>query len=161
MSMLPLLLIFAVMLIPMFLMSRSQRKAQAAQREMISKLGVGDEVRTASGFYGLIVEEIGDDVILEAEDGSQLKWARAAIATRVEDPAAAGTAEIVETTETTETVRTADSPADGVHAAAYDAAEPTDADRAQAADESSLARDADRPLAEGEIPGVTAQRETR
>lgn len=85
-SMLLLLVVFAVMMIPMFLMSSRQRKAQRAQQEMLAQIGVGDEVRTHSGFYGLIVEEYDETVVLESEDGSQLKWARAAIALRV-DPA--------------------------------------------------------------------------
>lgn len=84
--MLMLLVVFAVMMIPMFMMSSRQRKVQKQQQEMLRQLGVGDEVRTHSGFYGLIVEEYDDTVVLEAEDGSQLKWARAAIATKV-DPA--------------------------------------------------------------------------
>lgn len=82
--MLMLLVVFAVMMIPMFMMSSRQRKAQKQQQELLAQLGVGDEVRTHSGFYGLIVEEMGDTVVLEAEDGSQLKWARAAIAMQVD-----------------------------------------------------------------------------
>lgn len=74
-----------VMMIPMFLMSRSQKKRMEKQKEILKKIGVGDEVRTHSGFYGMIVEEIGDDlVVLETEDGSQLKWARQAIAESVQ-----------------------------------------------------------------------------
>lgn len=84
--MLPLLM-FAILLVPLWLMSSRQRKAQRAQQDMQKQLGVGDEVRTHSGFYGLIAEEYDDVVILETEDGSQTKWARAAIATRV-DPEA-------------------------------------------------------------------------
>lgn len=79
-----LLVIFAVMLIPMFMMSSRQRKAQRQQQEMLQQLTIGDEVRTHSGFYGLIVEEYDDTVVLEAEDGSHLKWARAAIAMRID-----------------------------------------------------------------------------
>lgn len=79
------LLFFLIMLIPMWLMGRSQKKRMQKQRELLKKIGVGDEVRTHSGFYGMIVEEIGDDtVILETEDGSQLKWARQAIAESVQ-----------------------------------------------------------------------------
>lgn len=87
--MLLLLVVFAVMMIPMFLMSSRQRKRQRAQQEQISQLGIGDEVRTHSGFYGLIVEELGDTVVLESEDGSQLKWARAAISGKAEPTLAA------------------------------------------------------------------------
>jgi preprotein translocase subunit YajC len=78
------LVIFAVLLIPMFLMTSKQRKAQRAQQEKIKTLGIGDEVRTHSGFYGLIVDQFDDVVILETEDGSQTKWARAALAEKVE-----------------------------------------------------------------------------
>ena len=81
---LPILLIILVMMLPLFLLSRSQRKAQARQQELVKKLGVGDEVRTHSGFYGLIVEEYDDVVVLESEDGTQTKWARMAVAMAVE-----------------------------------------------------------------------------
>lgn len=83
-SLLPLLLIFAVMMLPMLFISNRQRKAQMKQAELVRQLGVGDEVRTHSGFYGLIVESYDDVVILETEDGSQTKWARQAIAQAVD-----------------------------------------------------------------------------
>lgn len=84
-SLLPLLLIFAVMMLPMFWISSRQRKVQRQQMELVSQLGVGDEVRTHSGFYGLIVEEFGDQVILETENGAQMKWDRRAISGRAAD----------------------------------------------------------------------------
>lgn len=88
-SLLPLLLIFAVMMLPLLFMSNRQKKAQRKHQEMVSTLGIGDEVRTHSGFYGLIVDEFDDVVILESESGAQTKWARQAIAQGVEDPALA------------------------------------------------------------------------
>src|SRR5690625_7420885 len=69
----------------MFMSSR-QKKAQRQQQERVAALGIGDEVRTHSGFYGLIVDEFDDLVILESESGAQTKWARQAIAQKVEDP---------------------------------------------------------------------------
>lgn len=86
-SLLPLLLIFAVMMLPLLFMSNRQKKMQRKQQEMVSALGIGDEVRTHSGFYGLIVDEFDDVVILESESGAQTKWARQAISQRVDDPA--------------------------------------------------------------------------
>ncbi|WP_304502223.1 preprotein translocase subunit YajC [Brachybacterium sp. FME24] len=83
-SLLPLLLIFAVMMLPMLFLSNRQKKTQQKQRELVSQLGVGDEVRTHSGFYGLIVDSFDDVVILESENGAQTKWARQAIASAVE-----------------------------------------------------------------------------
>lgn len=84
MELLPLLLIFAVMMLPLLFMSNRQKKAQQKQLELVRQLGVGDEVRTHSGFYGLIVEAYDDVVVLESEDGTQTKWARQAIAQAVE-----------------------------------------------------------------------------
>ncbi|MDO5661170.1 MAG: preprotein translocase subunit YajC, partial [Brachybacterium sp.] len=84
MELLFLLLLFSVLMIPMLLMSGRQRRMQREQQARVSEMTVGDEVRTHSGFYGLIVEEFGDIVILETEDGSQTKWARQALAMRVE-----------------------------------------------------------------------------
>src|SRR5699024_8303822 len=52
--------------------------------ELVRQLGVGDEVRTHSGFFGLIVEAYDDVVVLESEDGTQTKWARQAIAQQVD-----------------------------------------------------------------------------
>lgn len=82
-SIIPLLLIFAVMMLPLLWMSSRQRKAQQKHLERVRQLGVGDEVRTHSGFFGLIVEAYDDVVILESEDGSQSKWARQAIAEQI------------------------------------------------------------------------------
>lgn len=84
-SLLPLLLIFAVMMLPLLWMSSRQRKAQQKHLELVRQLGVGDEVRTHSGFFGLIVEAYDDVVVLESEDGSQSKWARQAIASAVNE----------------------------------------------------------------------------
>ena len=81
-----LLVIFAVMMLPMLLMGNRQRKMMREQQERLSQLEIGDEVRTHSGFYGLIVDQYDDVVILETEDGSQLKWARNAISQKVEEP---------------------------------------------------------------------------
>lgn len=82
--MLMMALLMAALIIPMWLMARGQKKRVKAQEALVDSLGVGDEVRTHAGFYGMIVETDGDTVILEAEDGSQLKWHRRAIAEKVE-----------------------------------------------------------------------------
>lgn len=84
MELLPLLLIFAVMMLPLLFMSNRQKKMQQKQRDLVKQLGVGDEVRTHSGFYGLIIDSYDDIVILESENGAQTKWARQAIAQSVD-----------------------------------------------------------------------------
>src|SRR5699024_4804816 len=83
-ELLPLLLIFAVMMLPLLFLSSRQKKMQQKQLELVRQLGVGDEVRTHSGFFGLIVEAYDDVVVLESEDGTQTKWARQAIAQQVD-----------------------------------------------------------------------------
>lgn len=145
-SMLLLLVVFAVMMIPMLMMSSRQRKAQQQQQEMLSKLAVGDEVRTHSGFYGLIVEEYDDTVILEAEDGSQLKWARAAIAMRV-DPTD-GTPDLGTDAERESRAHAAEDDLardrDGSSAAAdasYDVERPYETDRPHEAEDDALSAD--------------------
>ncbi|HJF50269.1 MAG TPA: preprotein translocase subunit YajC [Brachybacterium paraconglomeratum] len=129
MEFLPILLIILVMMLPLFLLSRSQRKAQARQQELVKKLGVGDEVRTHSGFYGLIVEEYDDVVVLESEDGTQTKWARMAIAMAV-DPVEDEQGETLE--------------GETVEGEAVEGAAPEDADSREERDASA-----------GQVPGVT------
>lgn len=130
MELLPILLIFAVMMLPLLFLSNRQRKAQAKQQEMVKQLGIGDEVRTHSGFYGLIVDSFDDVVVLESEDGTQSKWARMAIAMEVE-PAGAALGETVEG----ETVE------DGT----------VEGEALEAAD----SRDAQDSAPSGQVPGVT------
>lgn len=129
-DLLPILLIILVMMLPLFLLSRSQRKAQARQQELVKKLGVGDEVRTHSGFYGLIVEEYDDVVVLESEDGTQTKWARMAIAMAV-DPVEDEQGETVE--------------GETLEGEAVEGVAPEDADSREAQDGSAA----------GQVPGVT------
>src|SRR5690625_6879581 len=60
------------MMLPLIFMSSRQKKAQRQQQERVAALGIGDEVRTHSGFYGLIVDEFDDLVILESESGARI-----------------------------------------------------------------------------------------
>lgn len=129
-DLLPILLIILVMMLPLFLLSRSQRKAQARQQELVKKLGVGDEVRTHSGFYGLIVEEYDDVVVLESEDGTQTKWARMAIAMAV-DPVEDEQGETLE--------------GETVEGETVEGVAPEDADSREERDSSAA----------GQVPGVT------
>ena len=75
----PLLLIGVVFY---FLMIRPQQRKQRAQRELVSSLGVGDEVLTIGGIYGTIraIDDDTDDVILEVAPGSTVRIIRSAIA---------------------------------------------------------------------------------
>jgi preprotein translocase subunit YajC len=89
------LFIIVAMLGLMFFMSSRQRKQQKAQQAFRSELEPGQEVMTASGLFGTIVEvdEANDRITLDSA-GSRSVWLRAAIAKRVDAPADdAGTAE--------------------------------------------------------------------
>lgn len=69
-------------------MSRKSRKQQRAQQEFRSTLQPGDEVMTASGMIGVVVEVDDDTITLESAPGSRTRWVRAAIAKKVEAPVA-------------------------------------------------------------------------
>jgi preprotein translocase subunit YajC len=78
-------------------MSSRQRKAQREAQDLLKQLQVGDEVRTHSGFFGIVTELEEDVVILETESGAETKWMRAAIAQKVE-PTDAGDATAADAT---------------------------------------------------------------
>ncbi len=76
MSMLPLLLMFAVLY---FVMIRPQMKKQKEHRAMIDALAKGDEVVTAGGLLGK-VSKIGDSHIgLELAAGVEVQLQRSAV----------------------------------------------------------------------------------
>ncbi|PUE53876.1 preprotein translocase subunit YajC [Limnohabitans sp. 2KL-17] len=76
MSMLPLLLMFAVLY---FVMIRPQMKKQKEHRSMIEALAKGDEVVTAGGLLGK-VSKIGDAYIgVELASGFEVQLQRSAV----------------------------------------------------------------------------------
>lgn|SRR5688500_5645698 len=83
-SFLPLLLIGVVFY---FLLIRPQNQRRRAQMEMQSSIEVGDDIVTTAGIYGTITE-IDDDygiVTIEVAPNTEMRFARAAIATRLMD----------------------------------------------------------------------------
>ncbi len=76
MSMLPLLLMFAVLY---FVMIRPQMKKQKEHRAMIDALAKGDEIVTAGGLLGK-VSKIGDAYIgVELASGMEVQMQRQAV----------------------------------------------------------------------------------
>jgi preprotein translocase subunit YajC len=76
MSMLPLLLMFAVLY---FVMIRPQMKKQKEHRAMIDALAKGDEVVTAGGLLGK-VSKIGDsNIAVEIASGVEVQMQRSAV----------------------------------------------------------------------------------
>ena len=60
------ILILVVMIALMyFMMIRPQNKERKRLNEMLSAMDIGDAVLTSSGFYGVVIEITGDDVIVE------------------------------------------------------------------------------------------------
>jgi preprotein translocase subunit YajC len=64
------------------LIVRPQRRQMAARRALIASLEVGDEVITAGGIYGTILELSDRELHVEVAPGVVLKFAREAVSAR-------------------------------------------------------------------------------
>ena len=83
-SFLPLLLIGVVFY---FLLIRPQNQRRRAQMQLQAEIDVGDDIVTTAGIYGTVTE-IDDDygiVTIEVAPNTEIRIARAAIATRLMD----------------------------------------------------------------------------
>ena len=67
-----------------FLILRPQRTRASRHRTLMGSLVVGDEVRTAGGIFGFVRDLDDDSAVIEVEDGTRLRVARGAIATKIE-----------------------------------------------------------------------------
>ena len=84
MDLLPLLLMFGLLGLMMYFMSRRQRKAQEQQRDLQNSLAVGDRVMTTSGLYGTVCDTSSDTTIgIEIAPGLETEWLRAAVREKV------------------------------------------------------------------------------
>jgi preprotein translocase subunit YajC len=84
MELLPMLLLFGLLGVMMYFMTRRQRKAQEQQQTLQNSLEVGDRVMTTSGLYGTIID--ADDattITLEIAPGVETEWLRAAVREKV------------------------------------------------------------------------------
>jgi preprotein translocase subunit YajC len=84
MDLIPLLLMFGLLGVMMYFMTRRQRRAQQQQSALQNSLEVGDRVMTTSGLYGTIADS--DDattVTLEIAPGVETEWLRAAVREKV------------------------------------------------------------------------------
>ncbi|QRV02915.1 preprotein translocase subunit YajC [Arcanobacterium phocisimile] len=83
------IIIIIVMLAFLMFTSRSARKAQQKQQELRDQaVVVGNNVVTASGFFGRIVDIDGDAVTLESPSGDETVWMRSAIMSQMDIPLA-------------------------------------------------------------------------
>jgi preprotein translocase subunit YajC len=84
MDILPLLLMFGLLGVMMYFMTRRQRRAQEQQQTLQNSLGVGDRVMTTSGLYGTVTDaEDSTTITLEIAPGIETEWLRAAVREKV------------------------------------------------------------------------------
>jgi preprotein translocase subunit YajC len=117
-----------------FLIIRPQRKRQQDQASLLSSLVPGAEIMTIGGLYGTIVSIDDDRVRIVVADGTEMVFAKNAIARTVkpEEPAAD---ELDEADEDAESSGIVSDAADESDSDAEDAAAAPDADDASAAGE--------------------------
>lgn len=86
MELLPLLLMFGLLGVMMYFMTRRQRRAQEQQQALQNSLTVGDRVMTTSGLYGTVVDTDNEATItIEIAPGVETEWLRAAVREKVGD----------------------------------------------------------------------------
>lgn len=78
------LIILLVLLVGLFFLSRRTQKRQKDAQSFRANLTPGQDVMTASGMLGRIVEVDGDEITIESTPGTRSRWVRAAIAKVVE-----------------------------------------------------------------------------
>ena len=120
---------FLVLLLAMFgfmyfLLIRPQRQQQRKHADLLSSLKPGDEVVTAGGIYGEVVQLDAERVMLEIDEDVRIAVARRAIASVVPPEEL----DRLESGEESETIDDAE------------AAEPVSADEPQTAEERDAAR---------------------
>ena len=80
----PLLLMFGLLGVMMYFMTRRQRRAQEQQQALQNSLDVGDRVMTTSGLYGTVTDADDNTTItLEIAPGVETEWLRAAVREKV------------------------------------------------------------------------------
>ena len=66
------------------LIIRPQKRRQLQQAQLLSTLAEGDEILTAGGIYGTVREVDEDSLLVEIAPGTNVRFARRAIAGKVE-----------------------------------------------------------------------------
>jgi preprotein translocase subunit YajC len=66
-----------------FMLIRPQRRRVQQHKNLISSIGIGDEIVTIGGIYGRVVRMGDDDIDLEISPGTTIRIVKSAIARRV------------------------------------------------------------------------------
>jgi preprotein translocase subunit YajC len=82
-SFLPILLLIVVFY---FFMIRPQKNRMRAQQELLSNLGLGDDVETIAGIYGTIRAMDDDTFMIEVSPGTTVRMSRAAVRRKIYEP---------------------------------------------------------------------------
>ena len=82
-SLLPILLLVVVFY---FFMIRPQRNRMRQHQDLISNLGLGDEVETIGGLYGTIRSMDDESFMLEISPGTTVRFSRGAVRRKVIQP---------------------------------------------------------------------------
>ena len=80
------LIIIALFAVAYFLFMRPRSQALKRQREADRQFAVGDEVLTAGGIVGRVIEDQGDRITLETSMGASFTVLRQYIVRRIEEP---------------------------------------------------------------------------
>jgi preprotein translocase subunit YajC len=75
-----LIIIVVLLLLMWLLLIRPQRRKQQEQQDLLSNLQIGDEIVTAGGIYGTIVDVVDTDVTVEIAPGTNVRMAKRAVA---------------------------------------------------------------------------------
>ncbi|HNX26263.1 MAG TPA: preprotein translocase subunit YajC [Phycisphaerae bacterium] len=81
-------ILLGVMVLMIFLSSRSRKKQERQRKEMIEALKKGDKVVTIGGICGTIVEAKPTEIVIKVDDNTKIKFARWAVRAAGEDAAA-------------------------------------------------------------------------
>ncbi|CAM3938248.1 preprotein translocase subunit YajC [Smaragdicoccus niigatensis] len=79
------LIMLLILMVPMFLAVRRQKKEMGKVAGMLATLMVGDRVMTSSGLYGTIVAIDDETVDLEIAEDIVTTWKKGAVVERFED----------------------------------------------------------------------------
>jgi preprotein translocase subunit YajC len=101
------LIIIPAMFVLMYvLLLRPQRKRQTEATQLRNRVGVGDEILTTSGVYGIISAMDDEDIWLEVSEHTEIRMARGAILKITQsadaDPDADDDPHVIELSETAE-----------------------------------------------------------
>jgi len=74
-------LIFLI-LIFYFLLIRPQQQRQKRQMELLNSIQKGDKVVTIGGIHGTVAEVDEDDILLEVDKNTKIRFSKSAVATK-------------------------------------------------------------------------------